>query len=194
MDEIVIVESHDYAQVVFDEIKDCFTENQPLECHFTINELLKADPSDSIGIFKVGFVNHKDYYCHVQIDLNAIKANKGMIMFKGDFLKFDSVLLLFFFLEYFKFFLKFLKAEDLPKDDGEFYQFVYVSHSKQIRGASIPFQFKRTHLSDLVEVEDQESVVIKTKESAINDTITEIKSRCAHLSHVNIFNMFKTFK
>ena len=83
-------------------------------------------------------------------------------------------------------FCNLLIAEELPKDDGEFYQFVYVSHSKQIRGASIPFQFKRTHLSDFVEVEDQESVVIKTKESAINDTITEIKSRCAHLSHVNI--------
>ncbi len=73
----------------------------------------------------------------------------------------------------------------MPKDDGEFYQFVYISNSKQIRGASIPFQFKRTHLSDFVEVEDQESVVIKSKESAINDTITEIKSRCAHLSNVN---------
>ena len=83
MDEIVIVESHDYAQVVFDEIKDCFVENQPLECHFSINELLKADPSDSIGIFKVGFVNHKDFYCSVQVDLGAIKGNKGTITFKG---------------------------------------------------------------------------------------------------------------
>jgi len=97
MEDIVIVESHDYAQVVFDEIKDCFTENQPLECYFTINDLLKADPSDMIGIFKVGFVNHKDFYCHAQIDLEAIKENKVKITFKGKlFLSLISDL--FFFL------------------------------------------------------------------------------------------------
>jgi hypothetical protein len=49
----------------------------------------------------------------------------------------------------------------MPKDDGEFYQFVYVSHSKQIRGASIPFQFKRSHLSDYVEIEEIEAIVYK---------------------------------
>jgi hypothetical protein len=52
-------------------------------------------------------------------------------------------------------------AEKLPKDDGEFYQFVYVSNAKQIRGASIPFQFKKTHLSDYIEIEESEAVVIK---------------------------------
>jgi hypothetical protein len=49
----------------------------------------------------------------------------------------------------------------VPIDDGEFYQFVYVSHSKQIRGASIPFQFKRSHLSDYVEIEEMEAIVYK---------------------------------
>ena len=83
MEDLVIVDSNDYAQVVFDEIRDCFTENQPLECHFTINELLKADPADWIGIYKVGFLNHKDHYCFVQVDFNEIKQNKGKIVFNG---------------------------------------------------------------------------------------------------------------
>lgn len=159
MEDIVIVESHDYAQVVFDDIKDCFKENQSLECHFTINSLLKADLSDWVGIYKVGFVNHKDHFCFVSINIDDVKDNKGKVFFKAD---------------------------DLPKDDGEFYQFVYVSQSRQIRGASIPFQFKRTHLSDYVQVEDNEAVLIQSKESAINDTIIDIKSRCAHLSHANL--------
>ena len=90
MEDIVIVESHDYAQVVFDEIRDCFIENQPLECHFTINELLKADHSDWIGVYKVGFLNHKDHYCFAQIDLETIKGNKGTILFKGIYLIFSN--------------------------------------------------------------------------------------------------------
>lgn len=55
---------------------------------------------------------------------------------------------------------KFL-ADSLPKDDGEFYQFVYISQCRHIRGASIPFQFKRKHMTDYVEIDDQEAVIIK---------------------------------
>ena len=83
MEDLVIVESNDYAQVVFDEIKECFAENQPLECHFTLNELLKADASDWIGIYKVGFVHHKDHFCANPIKIEAIHDNKGTIVFKG---------------------------------------------------------------------------------------------------------------
>ncbi len=52
-------------------------------------------------------------------------------------------------------------ADLIPRDDGDFYQFVYVSHTNQIRGASLPFQFKRAHLSDYVEVEEQGAIVYK---------------------------------
>jgi hypothetical protein len=134
MEDIVIVESKDYAQVVFDDIKECFGENQPLECTFTLNELLKVDKTDWIGIFKVGFSNSKDFLCTQQVDVESIKENKAKVIFP---------------------------SEVLPKDDGEFYQFVYVSQSKHIRGASIPFQFKRTHISDYVEIEEPEAIIIK---------------------------------
>lgn len=53
------------------------------------------------------------------------------------------------------------KADKLPKDDGEFYQFVYVSQNKQMRGASVPFQFKKARLSDYVEIEEQEAIIYK---------------------------------
>ena len=48
----MIVESKDYAQVIFDDVENCYAENQAIECSFTINELLKPDSSDAIGIFK----------------------------------------------------------------------------------------------------------------------------------------------
>ena len=54
-----------------------------------------------------------------------------------------------------------LKGDELPTDDGEFYQFVYLSQSKQVLGASTPFQFKRTHISDNIEEEEPEAVLIK---------------------------------
>ena len=60
-------------------------------------------------------------------------------------------------------------AESLPKDDGEFYQFVYVSQAKQIRVASVPFQFIPGHESAptaekeqrIVSEDEQDTVVIK---------------------------------
>jgi len=52
-EDLVIVESTDYAQVVFDDVRDCFSYDKPLNCVFTLNNLLKADKSDWIGIYKV---------------------------------------------------------------------------------------------------------------------------------------------
>ena len=69
-------------------------------------------------------------------------------------------------------------------EEGEFYQFVYVSQAKQIRGASVPFQFKRGEVSEFVEEDEQDAVVIKYE---ANETINEIKSRCSQLSKVYIY-------
>lgn len=159
MEDVVIVESKDYAQVVFDDVKECYTENHPLECWFNLNELLKAGPSDTVGIYKVGFVNFKEHVCTQTVSVDSIENHKGKVEFTAD---------------------------QLPKDDGEFYQFVYVSQSKQIRGASIPFQFKRTRMSDYIEVEESnEAVLIQSKETAINEAISEFKTRCANLTAAN---------
>ena len=130
----MIVETKDYAQVIFEDVESSYSENQDLECSFTINELLKPDSTDSVGIFKIGFQVYKDHVCIEPIDVDAIKEGKGKVVFPGD---------------------------DLPKDDGDFYQFIYLSQSKQVRGASIPFQFKKIHISDFVEVEEPEAVIIK---------------------------------
>lgn len=157
-EDIVIVDTKDYAQVVFDDVKECYVEKSPVECLFSLNSLLKASTADSIGIFQVGFNGHKDYKCIMPVNTDLIDSNKGKLIFEGD---------------------------AVPRDDGEFYQFVYVSQSAQIRGASIPFQFRRAHISDFIEVEVEESVLIKSRESAIQDTMNEIKARCANLSTDN---------
>lgn len=78
--------------------------------------------------------------------------------------------------------LLFKKADVIPKEDGEFYQFVYVSQGKQLRGASVPFQFKQNDLCEFIEEEEQDAIVVKYE---MNDSITEIKTRCAQLTKAN---------
>lgn len=53
MDDVVIVESNDYSQVVFDNVFECYPETQDLDCFFTLNKLLKADCTDFVGVYKV---------------------------------------------------------------------------------------------------------------------------------------------
>lgn len=56
----------------------------------------------------------------------------------------------------------------VPKSDGEFYQFCYVTHAGDIRGASTPFQFRTaTPTEDLLTVTEDDSnsdiLVVTTK-------------------------------
>ncbi len=53
------------------------------------------------------------------------------------------------------------QVEVLPKEEGEFYQFVYVSNGKQIRGASVPFQFKFEDCTEYSDEEDNDAVIVK---------------------------------
>lgn len=56
----------------------------------------------------------------------------------------------------------------MPKSDGEFYQFCYVTHAGDIRGASTPFQFRSaTPTEELLTVTEDDSnsdiLVVTTK-------------------------------
>ena len=82
----------------------------------------------------------------------------------------------------------FFKAKRLPKDDGEFYQFCYVTSSGQVQGASTPFQFKSIMVDDLVEDEDEnnEIVVVKTKTSFLEDNLEKANNLNSILKEVFI--------
>ena len=55
----------------------------------------------------------------------------------------------------------------MPEDDGEFYQFCYVGDG-QVRGASVPFQFKSPRGEDFVEVEgDEDLMIVRTKTAVL---------------------------
>ena len=84
-EDLVIVDSTDYAQVVFDDVKECFSYDKPLTCVFTLNSLLRADKSDWIGIYKVGFTNCNEHLCIVPVSVDMIKDGKGKFTFQGRF-------------------------------------------------------------------------------------------------------------
>ena len=62
----------------------------------------------------------------------------------------------------------YFKGYYVPKSDGEFYQFCYVTHAGDIRGASTPFQFRSaTPTEELLTVTEDDSnsdiLVVTTK-------------------------------
>ncbi|NXL95991.1 TAXB1 protein, partial [Alectura lathami] len=66
----------------------------------------------------------------------------------------------------------------LPNDDGEFYQFCYVTHKGEIRGASTPFQFRTSSpVEELLTMEDEgnsDMLVVTTKAGLLEFKIEKI--------------------
>jgi hypothetical protein len=92
MEDIVIVESKDYAQVLFDEVQECYGEHKDLTCHFTLNEFLEIDKNDFVGIYKVGFIKPKDHVVLLAINVSEINEhNKGKLVFPGESLFFSRL-------------------------------------------------------------------------------------------------------
>ena len=81
-----------------------------------------------------------------------------------------------------------LIAHKLPNDDGEFYQFCYVSSARQVRGASTPFQFRKPGADDFVEVEDEETnmLVIRSKTIYLEETLQKAESQRQKLVEVRL--------
>ncbi|KAJ7407240.1 Tax1-binding protein 1 like protein [Pitangus sulphuratus] len=66
----------------------------------------------------------------------------------------------------------------LPNDDGEFYQFCYVTYKGEIRGASTPFQFRTSSpVEELLTMEDEgnsDMLVVTTKAGLLEFKIEKI--------------------
>lgn len=81
----------------------------------------------------------------------------------------------------------------IPKSDGEFYQFCYVTHAGDIRGASTPFQFRvSTPTEDLLTVTEDDSnsdiLVVTTKTGLLEVhqapvTLCPRYSQCSTITH-----------
>ncbi|XP_057589595.1 tax1-binding protein 1 isoform X2 [Hippopotamus amphibius kiboko] len=140
----VPLQTSNFAHVIFQNVAKSYLPNAHLECHYTLTPYIHPHPKDWVGIFKVGWSTARDYYTFLWSPMPEHYAEGStvncVLAFQGYY---------------------------LPNDDGEFYQFCYVTHKGEIRGASTPFQFRASSpVEELLTMEDEgnsDMLVVTTK-------------------------------
>ncbi|XP_042637461.1 tax1-binding protein 1 [Orycteropus afer afer] len=140
----VPLQTSNFAHVIFQNVAKSYLPNAHLECHFTLTPYIRPHPKDWVGIFKVGWSTARDYYTFLWSPMPE------------HYVEGSTVNCVLSFQGYY-----------LPNDDGEFYQFCYVTHKGEIRGASTPFQFRASSpVEELLTMEDEgnsDMLVVTTK-------------------------------
>uniref|UniRef100_A0A8C9C4T2 Tax1 binding protein 1 n=1 Tax=Phocoena sinus TaxID=42100 RepID=A0A8C9C4T2_PHOSS len=140
----VPLQTSNFAHVIFQNVAKSYLPNAHLECHYTLTPYIHPHPKDWVGIFKVGWSTARDYYTFLwsPVPEHYVEGStvNCVLAFQGYY---------------------------LPNDDGEFYQFCYVTHKGEIRGASTPFQFRASSpVEELLTMEDEgnsDMLVVTTK-------------------------------
>ncbi|MEQ2198079.1 hypothetical protein XENOCAPTIV_007409 [Xenoophorus captivus] len=149
------MDTSNFAHVIFQNVGKSYLPHAALECQYTLTQFIKPHPKDWVGIFKVGWSTARDYYTFLWSPLpeNYVEgtAVNRTVVFQGYY---------------------------VPNDDGEFYQFCYVTHKGEIRGASTPFQFRANSPSEdeLLTVEDEcnsDILVVTTKAGLLEQKVEE---------------------
>lgn len=138
------MQSSNFAHVIFQNVAKSYLPSAPLECHYTLTQHIQPHTKDWVGIFKVGWSTARDYYTFLWSPMpeNYVpgSTHNCVLTYQGYY---------------------------LPNDDGEFYQFCYVTHKGEIRGASTPFQFRTSSpIDELLTMEDEghsDMLVVTTK-------------------------------
>ncbi|XP_041102304.1 tax1-binding protein 1 homolog B-like isoform X1 [Polyodon spathula] len=148
-------EMSNFAHVIFQNVAKSYLPHAAVECHYTLTPYIRPHPKDWVGIFKVGWSTARDYFTFLWSPLPE-KYVEGtsvncVVVFQGYY---------------------------VPNDDAEFYQFCYVTHKGEIRGASTPFQFRATSpTDDLLTMEDESNsdmLVVTTKTGMLEYKIKEV--------------------
>ncbi|XP_035285510.1 tax1-binding protein 1 homolog B-like isoform X2 [Anguilla anguilla] len=157
------METSNFAHVIFQNVGKSFPPNTELECRYTLTPFFTPHHRDWVGIFKVGWSTARDYYTFQWTPRPESQTEGGSVhqavLFQGYY---------------------------LPKDDGEFYQFCYVTHSGEVRGASTPFLFRAATppTDDLLAVEDDSNsdiLVITSKTDLLEQRLEEAQKEQAEL-------------
>ncbi|XP_069716323.1 tax1-binding protein 1 isoform X5 [Phaenicophaeus curvirostris] len=149
------LQTSNFAHVIFQNVAKSYLPNTHLECHYTLTQFIYPHPKDWVGIFKVGWSTARDYYTFLWSPMpeNYVEGStvNCVLTFQGYY---------------------------LPNDDGEFYQFCYVTHKGEIRGASTPFQFRTSSpVEELLTMEDEgnsDMLVVTTKAGLLEFKIEKI--------------------
>ncbi|XP_053468872.1 tax1-binding protein 1 homolog A isoform X3 [Ictalurus furcatus] len=158
-----VMEMSNFAHVIFQNVGKSFLPQAALECHYTLTPFITPHPKDWVGIFKVGWSSARDYYTFLWSPMpeNYTEGStvQRVLVFQGYY---------------------------VPRSDGEFYQFCYVTHMGEIRGASTPFQFRAATPTgeELLTVEDDgnsDILVVTTKTGLLERRVEEVQQECREL-------------
>ncbi|KAK3532669.1 hypothetical protein QTP86_027660, partial [Hemibagrus guttatus] len=158
-----VMEMSNFAHVIFQNVGKSFLPQAALECHYTLTPFITPHPKDWVGIFKVGWSSARDYYTFLWSPMpeNYTEGSTvhRVLVFQGYY---------------------------VPRSDGEFYQFCYVTHLGEIRGASTPFQFRPPTPTgeELLTVEDDgnsDILVVTTKTGLLERRVEEVQQECREL-------------
>ncbi|XP_039197935.1 tax1-binding protein 1 isoform X2 [Crotalus tigris] len=149
------LQTSNFAHVIFQNVAKSYLPSVYLECHYTLTPYIHPHQKDWVGIFKVGWSTARDYYTFLWSPMpeNYVEGStvNCVLSFQGYY---------------------------LPNDDGEFYQFCYVTHKGEIRGASTPFQFRTSSpVEELLTMEDEgnsDMLVVTTKAGLLEFKIEKI--------------------
>uniref|UniRef100_A0A8C3ME66 Uncharacterized protein n=1 Tax=Geospiza parvula TaxID=87175 RepID=A0A8C3ME66_GEOPR len=149
------LQTSNFAHVIFQNVAKSYLPNTHLECHYTLTQFIHPHQKDWVGIFKVGWSTARDYYTFLWSPMpeNYVGGStvNCVLTFQGYY---------------------------LPNDDGEFYQFCYVTYKGEIRGASTPFQFRTSSpVEELLTMEDEgnsDMLVVTTKAGLLEFKIEKI--------------------
>uniref|UniRef100_G1T3Y6 Tax1 binding protein 1 n=1 Tax=Oryctolagus cuniculus TaxID=9986 RepID=G1T3Y6_RABIT len=151
----VPLQTSNFAHVIFQNVAKSYLPNAHLECHYTLTPYIHPHSKDWVGIFKVGWSTARDYYTFLWSPMPE------------HYVEGSTVNCVLAFQGYY-----------LPNDDGEFYQFCYVTHKGEIRGASTPFQFRASSpVEELLTMEDEgnsDMLVVTTKAGLLELKIEKI--------------------
>ncbi|XP_068431519.1 tax1-binding protein 1 homolog A isoform X1 [Clinocottus analis] len=159
---VSIMETSNFAHVIFQNVGKSFPPQAPLECCYTLTPYITPNPKDWVGIFKVGWSTARDYYTFlwspILEDYEPGSTVDRTVVFQGYY---------------------------VPKSDGEFYQFCYVSHVGDIRGASTPFQFRSaTPTEELLTVTEDDSnsdILVVTTKTGLLEHVEEAQQERTEL-------------
>ncbi|KAK5622358.1 hypothetical protein CRENBAI_004823 [Crenichthys baileyi] len=151
---VSIMETSNFAHVIFQNVGKSFLPQAPLECCYTLTPYITPHPKDWVGIFKVGWSTARDYYTFLWSPMpenyEPGSTVHRTVVFQGYY---------------------------VPKSDGEFYQFCYVTHAGDIRGASTPFQFRpATPTEELLTVTEEDSnsdILVVTTKTGLLERVEE---------------------
>nr|XP_008111706.1 PREDICTED: calcium-binding and coiled-coil domain-containing protein 2 isoform X2 [Anolis carolinensis] len=164
----VLLDTCHFSQVIFTDVEKFYVPGGDITCHYNLSQQIIPRSKDWVGIFRVGWKTTREYYTFMWAPLpsnaNSSDAELQQVLFKAYY---------------------------LPKDD-EYYQFCYVDQDGQVRGASVPFQFRAEAEDDMLvvttqgEVEEieqqnttllQENQKLKEKQESLREQNEDLQKR-----------------